>query len=139
MDPFSVDLDFRTIERLSRDRNIDFLILLALGMDANRNMAVYLEAHHGRIERFLGDANWRERWAKAQEGGMRFTYFLATSYIAAMDRIGYPGTTPEDMYQVRSDTKNLGLYYLAFFSRHPLGHRFWRDVLHYTDDQLPLL
>jgi hypothetical protein len=43
-------------------------------MDANRNLAVYLEDHHDRIESFLGDPDWRERWTTAQERSTRFTY-----------------------------------------------------------------
>jgi len=31
------------------------------------------------------------------------------------------------------------LYYLAFFSRNERGLDYWREVLRYSDDQLPLL
>ena len=41
---------------------------------------------------------------------MNFIYFLAVRYIEAMKSIGYRATSPSEMYQVRSDTKNLGLY-----------------------------
>lgn len=138
VDPFSVDLNFDTIRRLGEPRNMDFLILLALGMDANRNLALYLEAKHDRIERFLGDPDWREKWRKAERRGQRFIYFLATRYIEAMEAIGYRPTSTGEMYPVRSDTRNLGLYYLAFFSKHPRGHQFWEQVLHYTDEQFDL-
>lgn len=138
VDPFSVDLNFETIRRLGEPYNMDFLILLALGMDANRNLGLYLNEHHDRIERFLGDPDWREKWEKAQAKGHNFIYFLAVRYIAAMESIGYRETTPGMMYQVRSDTKNLGLYWLAFFSKHRLGYKFWKQVLHYTDDQFKL-
>jgi hypothetical protein len=39
------------------------------------------------------------------------------------------------MKLVRSDDKNLRLYYLAMFSRHPTGGKFWQDVLKYGTDQ----
>jgi three-Cys-motif partner protein len=135
-DPFSVDLSFETIRALGGTRNMDFLILLALGMDANRNLGVYLEESHERIERFLGDPDWRERWREAEGAGLTFTYFLALRYLEAMRTLGYMDTTPDQMYPVRSDTKNLGLYYLAFFSKARLGGTFWREVLHYSDEQL---
>ncbi len=138
VDPFSVELDFETIRRLGEPLNMDFLILLALGMDANRNLGLYLDEHHDRIERFLGDPDWRDRWMDAQSRGETFIYFLAVRYIEAIKSIGYGETSPSLMYQVRSDTKNLGLYYLAFFSKHPLGYHFWKEVLHYTDNQLGL-
>lgn len=138
VDPFSVDLSFETIRALGETRNVDFLILLALGMDANRNLGVYLEERHGRIERFLGDPGWREKWRQGEAAGLTFTYFLALQYIEAMKTLGYMETTPDQMYPVRSDTKNLGLYYLAFFSKAKLGGKLWREVLHYSEEQLNL-
>ena len=136
VDPFSVDLSFETIRALGETRNMDFLILLALGMDANRNLGVYLQESHERIERFLGDPGWREKWREAEAEGLTFTYFLALQYIEAMRTMGYTETTPDQMYPVRSDTKNLGLYYLAFFSKAKLGRTLWREVLHYSEGQL---
>lgn len=138
VDPFSVDLNFETIRRLGERRNMDFLILLALGMDANRNLNLYLDQNQDRIDRFLGDPNWREKWKEAESRGHRFIYFLASRYIDAMESIGYLPTSPGKMYQVRSDTRNLGLYYLAFFSKHERGHEFLEQVLHYTGEQLHL-
>jgi hypothetical protein len=55
-----------------------------------------------------------------------------------MESMGEGKTRPDLMKQVRSDTESLGLYWLAFFSKHRLGYKFWREVLHYTDDQLGL-
>ena len=37
---------------------------------------------------------------------------------------------------VRSDEKNLPLYYLALFSRHETAYKFWDDVLKYGTDQM---
>jgi len=68
--------------------------------------------------------------------GESFIYFLAVHYIQAMSTFGYLGTTPDQLYPVRSDTKNLGLYYLAFFSKSDLGRKLWKDVLHYSSEQL---
>lgn len=39
---------------------------------------------------------------------------------------------------VRSNEKNLPLYHLAFFSKHPRGYEFWNQVLKYGTDQLSL-
>ena len=136
VDPFSVDLSFDTIRALGNARSMDFLILLALGMDANRNLGLYLKEEHDRIERFLGDAAWREKWEDAQRNGYTFIYFLAVHYIQAMSTFGYLGTTPDQLHPVRSDTKNLGLYYLAFFSKSDLGRKLLKDVLHYSSEQL---
>jgi hypothetical protein len=42
---------------------------------------------------------------------------------------------PGDMKMVRSDDKNLPLYYLALFSRHKMAYQFWDQVLEYGTDQ----
>ena len=39
------------------------------------------------------------------------------------------------MKLVRSDEKNLPLYYLALFSRHKRAYEFWEQVLKYGTDQ----
>ena len=43
--------------------------------------------------------------------------------------------TLHQMKLVRSDDKNLPLYYLALFSRHDTAYKFWKDVLKYSTDQ----
>jgi three-Cys-motif partner protein len=135
VDPFSVEIRFDTLGRLAEDRAMDFLILLALGMDANRNLTAYLSKENRRIAAFLGNPGWREAWELARERGDNFIYFLACEFAAAMSRLGYLPTTPAEMHPVRSDLRNLPLYYLAFFSKHPLGKRFWKDVHKYSADQ----
>ena len=39
------------------------------------------------------------------------------------------------MKLVRSNEKNLPLYYVALFSRHELAYKYWEDVLKYSTDQ----
>jgi hypothetical protein len=39
------------------------------------------------------------------------------------------------MKLVRSDDKNLPLYYLALFSRHQTALKLWEEVLKYGTDQ----
>jgi three-Cys-motif partner protein len=138
VDPFSVALQFRTIRRLATDRFIDFLILLALGMDANLNLTLYLQQEHQRIEEFVANPDWRQEWRRARERGHSFIPFLAAQYARAMTGLTYFETPLTKMYPARSDEKNLPLDYLAFFSRHKLGYDLWGQVLKYADSQLLL-
>jgi three-Cys-motif partner protein len=135
VDPFSVEFKFETIRRLAT-RFADFLIVLALHMDANRNLRTYLKPSNQRIELFLDDADWRAKWAIAEKQGRAFTAFLARGYAEAMERLKYRKTSLEQMYHVKSgeNNKNLPLYYLAFFSRAGLGYTYWDEVLKYTGD-----
>ncbi|HEX4485311.1 MAG TPA: three-Cys-motif partner protein TcmP, partial [Terriglobales bacterium] len=58
-DPFDISLKFETLKKLSQ-RYIDFLVLLALYMDANRNHERYLREDAVRVDEFLGSTQWRE-------------------------------------------------------------------------------
>ncbi|MGQ0642226.1 MAG: hypothetical protein ACT4P6_15875, partial [Gemmatimonadaceae bacterium] len=63
---------------------------------------------------------------------------LAGEYAAAMAKLQYLPTTIDQMIPIRSTEKNLPLYYLAFFSKHPKGYTFWEQARKYAEDQLQL-
>jgi hypothetical protein len=67
-----------------------------------------------------------------------FRVFLAREFASRMVRLGYLRTGLERMKEIRSNEKNLPLYHLAFFSKHPRGYQFWDQVLKYGTDQLSL-
>ena len=138
VDPFGLDIHFETIRRLSTGRAMDFLVLLALGMDATRNWQLYLQPGTAKVERFLGDPSWRERWIVAEKGGSSPIRFLAQEYTRGMTGLGYLTTSLDQMIEVRTHEKNMRLYYLAFFSKKEKGYEFWREVQKYSSDQLGL-
>jgi three-Cys-motif partner protein len=133
VDPFSLNIDFTTIEQLAAGRPIDFLILLAVEMDAKRNwFDVYLKPGHTRIEKLLGDPNWRAKFPGRNSDVARF---ILTEYAARMQSIGYKPPPPgiDQYYQVRSARSPL--YYLGFFSKHERGYDYWRKVNKYSTTQ----
>jgi three-Cys-motif partner protein len=134
VDPFDISIKFSTVRRLS-SYTIDFLILLALHVDANRNVEHYLDPGNSKVDEFLGLTDWRERWKVAEGQGMRFPRFLAEEYSGRMEGLGYLRQSWGRMKQVRSVGKNLPLYRLALFSRNKVAYRFWDDVLKYSSDQ----
>lgn len=134
-DPFDISLEFETIRTLASARYIDFLILLALGMDANRNYEHYLKEDSEKVDKFLGSDSWRERWATAQWDAIKFTRFLADEFTKSMATLGYIPPPHYTMKEVRSDEKNLPLYKLALFSRHERAYQYWDEVLKYSTDQ----
>ncbi|MEO8194465.1 MAG: three-Cys-motif partner protein TcmP [Gemmatimonadales bacterium] len=138
VDPFKLNIDFATIRNLGADRAMDFLILLALGTDANRNWATYLLPENKRIESFLGDPDWRSRWAEAHADGISPIRFLASAYARAMAGLGYKTTSLDQMVRVKTYGNNMLLYYLAFFSKNQKGYDFWGEVQKYSTDQLGL-
>ena len=137
VDPYDLSIKFSTIRRIAEYRFVDFLVLLALHMDANRNQAYYLNPGNTKIDDFLGKTDWRARWnGKAQP--KTFPRFLAEAYAEQMQSLNYLPVKFETMKQVRSDLNNLPLYHLALFSRHKLAYKYWEEVLKYSTPQLPL-
>jgi len=134
-DPFDISLEFDTIRTLANNRYIDFLVLLALGMDANRNYELYLREDADKVDKFLGSDTWRERWATAQWDAVKFTRFLAEEFTKSMATLGYIPPPHYMMKEVRSHEKNLALYRLALFSRHERAYKYWEQVLKYSTDQ----
>jgi three-Cys-motif partner protein len=133
-DPFDIGLKFDTIKALS-DRFVDFLVLLAVYSDANRAYKRYVLEDAVKVDEFLGSNTWRDRWRIAEANGVAFPKFLAEEFASRMETLSYLPTPIHRMKRVRSDEKNLPLYYIALFSRNKLAHDFWDDTLKYGTDQ----
>jgi three-Cys-motif partner protein len=114
---------------------VDFLVLLAVGMDANRNYAHYVDGEHKKIDEALGNTDWRERWRNNHVNRRNFIPFLAGEFALSMRTLDYLEQRLDQMKLVKSDEKNLPLYYLALFSRHSTAYQFWQQVLKYGTDQ----
>jgi three-Cys-motif partner protein len=133
-DPFDISLKFKTLQDLS-ERYIDFLVLLAVWMDAGRAYSRYVLEDAVKVDEFLGSATWRERWKIAQGEAVPFPKFLAKEFAKSMESLGYLPTPLHNMKEVRSDEKNLRLYYIALFSRKEIALKLWDEVLKYSTDQ----
>jgi len=136
VDPFSLNLKFRTIKQLSSVGKIDFLILLALYMDANRNLVYYIDDSSKKVEEFIDDHNWREPFRKGIISSNDFIKYLAEKYDANMKKIDYK--EPVRKHQVKIGGINVPLYYLAFYSKHERGNDFYQKVEKYLSNQQSL-
>lgn len=125
VDPFSLDFRFDTIKNLGTNRLMDFLILQALHMDGNRNFANYINEENKRIEKYLGLSNWRDDFEVKNLDQRDFVKFLADKYREQMMGLKY---LEPRLHQIRSNEKNLPLYYLAFFTKHQKGNEFFKIV-----------
>ena len=134
VDPFNFGLKFATLRRLS-DVFMDFVVLLAIGMDANRNYDAYVEGNSNKIDEALGNTDWRARWKAGGRRRRDFRLFLADEFCMSMESLGYLKKSRDHMKLVRSSDKNLPLYHLALFSRHEKAFQFWSEVLKYSTDQ----
>ncbi|MBI1770011.1 MAG: three-Cys-motif partner protein TcmP [Bacteroidetes bacterium] len=126
VDPYSLNLNFATIKSLSSGL-MDFLILQALHMDANRNFESYIKDENTRISEYLGVNTWRELFEKdGAKYRKDFVKFLADQYQEQMEKLGFQKA--KHMHQIRSNEKNLPLYYLSFYSKNPRGVDFFKKV-----------
>lgn len=134
VDPFDFGLKFETLRRLCTVF-MDFVVLLAIGMDANRNYEHYVDGDSTKIDEALGNREWRERWKVVGIRRSDFRPFLAGEFCKSMESLDYLKKPLDRMKSVRSVEKNLPLYYLALFSRNETAFKFWDDVLKYSTDQ----
>lgn len=136
VDPFSLNLKFTTIEKLSKVGKIDFLILLALHMDANRNLFNYISDNSDKVNSFINDTSWREPFKTGKIPVKDFIKYLAKKYDANMESLGYK--EPVKKHLVKIDDINVPLYYLAFYSKHERGNDFYQKVEKYLSNQQSL-
>lgn len=123
-DPWKIkNLNFATIRKLASLR-LDFLILLPTGMDANRNWwKYYIKNDNSTISQFLGHDEWRKRWEIEEPKNPPVDLFFANEILLIMKELNY--IINGDIWQVIRSTTNQQLYHLGFFSKHPLGVKFW--------------
>ena len=126
IDPFSLNLKLSMVRQLA-NLQMDFLILQALTMDAKRNESIYLNENNTKISEYLGMPNWRDVYDVSPEKQEKnFVLFLANQFQNQMVKMGY--IRNRNMHQIKSNVKNLSLYYLAFYSKHKTGERFFKEI-----------
>ena len=104
-------------------------------MDANRNVLHYEKEESEKVDLFLDERNWRDRWNDIKIQDNSFPRFLAKEFENKMLSIGYFKTAKGNTVEIKSSGKKLPLYHLAFFSRHERGYDFWNKGIVYADDQ----
>jgi three-Cys-motif partner protein len=138
VDPFSLNLHFETIEKLSQVGKMDFLILLALMMNANRNLHNFIDEESKVIDLFIKKTNWREPFKKGEVRKEEFIKFIADTYDKNMLELGYNVKNEGLKPKVDADEYNLSLYYLAFYSKNLLGNKFFSEIQKYHIEQQTL-
>jgi three-Cys-motif partner protein len=133
LDPYDIGVHFKTVEQLANVGNMDFLSLLALQMDARRNIGIYSDPNSTKVRDFLGTPDWRQRWIEYEtKHGKKFLRFLAETYAERFVDIGYENLPIDKMVVFAS---KVDLYYLALFSRSERAYYYWKQVLKYATGQ----
>ncbi|MEJ2615775.1 MAG: three-Cys-motif partner protein TcmP [Ignavibacteriaceae bacterium] len=134
LDPFNLNIKFSTVKSLA-DNLVDFLVLQALHMDANRNFKIYVNENSETISNYLEIENWRKEWENSKLLPKDFVKFLADQYDTKMKELGYLTAI---RHQIKYPDKNVPLYYLTFYSKHKRGLDFFNKVNQYSTNQLGL-
>lgn len=135
IDPTECNVPFSTIQLVANElKGVDFIINVALGTDANRNL---LEAvrdpsfkkARAKYAEFLGGESFfeREDVLAATENNNRadLRKLFADEYKNQLAKLGFEYT---DARAVRQ------FYYLLFASKHPKGLEFWNKACRYAPD-----
>jgi three-Cys-motif partner protein len=135
VDPFDCDFDIDNLKKISKcAHGVDFLCLLALQMDAKRNIQHYLKPD-SKIDKMIGNTTWRIRWNNKSNIHEDFAKFLASEFADSMSEAGYLKTSLDQMRAVKTPDKNVPLYYLAMFSKNQMAFKLWEQVLKYSTPQ----
>lgn len=138
VDPFDCAFDIDHLKTISKcAHGVDFLCLLALQMDAKRNLQHYLKPD-SKIDRMLGNTAWRVRWNNRSDIHEDFAKFLAEEFAGSMSGAGYLKTPLHQMKLVKTQDTNVPLYYLAMFSKNQMAFKLWTQVLKYSTKQSSL-
>ncbi len=136
VDPNDIGIKFATLQTLARNY-IDFVVLLALYMDALRAEQQYVR-NPLKINQLLGTPSWQDRWMAAKLEGRDFPHSSLRSSRTARTTIGYIPPPFHSMRKIFFYKKNFPLYAVGLFSRHPLAYELWDKALKGSDDQLDL-
>ena len=107
-------------------------------MDANRNFNYYIDENNSKIELFLGKKDWRKMFINRDVSKSDFIKYLAKIYDENMARLGYIVKSEGLKPKVDAEEYNLALYYLAFYSKHSLGNKFFQEIQKYHISQQQL-
>jgi three-Cys-motif partner protein len=133
VDPFDASLQHATLADLASRFRIDFLILLALSMDARRNFRKYYQdTTDDRIAKLIDAPDWRE---ELDGSGEAVIPFLVRKFNEAMVRVGYEPALPLHHHPVRVSRMGVLLYYLVLYSKSKVGQQFWEKALGAADPQ----
>lgn len=121
VDPFGLNFDFESYEKLTNVRKIDLIINFPIGMAIKRN---YLKSDHEKLDRFLGGIDWKKGTINNP------TKYFIDYFKGNLEKIGYQIPKEFDPYGeiVIKNLKEIPLYDLLFASKHPLGAIFWQKI-----------
>ena len=125
VDPYNLGIEFETL-RAFGDLRVDFIVLIADQMAGGRIADVLLTPGDSKVEKFLADPDWRDKWALAQAKNVPLRTFLLREFTERMKAEGFRDGGAQN-FKVQG--KGVNLYHLALFSKSKLAVEFWQTTL----------
>jgi len=126
IDPEAMNVDFETVEKLSKCGRVDLLILFADRMDLVRNVDRYEKDNPSVLDRMMGPrSRWRDLWAQlANRSAGNICQLFANEYKNQLaNQLGYVAFGEKVM-----ESGNGPIYRLIFASKSEKGLEFWDKV-----------
>lgn len=119
IDPTGIDIHYKTIEKIVKEKRVDLLINVQLGMDITRNFLVYKKkGDNSKLGAFLGgNVDW-DKLNNPQD--------TVKLYKERIKELGYQTVEFKDI-TIRN-TLNAPMYFLLFASKNPKGLHFWKEI-----------
>lgn len=116
LDPFGLDLKWKTVETLSEKRRIDLLINFPVG-------AVCRSMKKSGAEQTVTECLGSDEWTVFRGRGRNLRIQLRDSYMKNMQQF-FEHTSPKLFY----NQKNSPLYYLIYACHFYVGKKIWEDI-----------
>ena len=121
LDPFNLEaLTFETIRVLSRLEHVDLLLHVSI-QDLQRNSDRYTGLEASQFDAFA--PGWREA-VDLNQSVASFRAAMIAYWQSLIGELGFAGSRVEQVV----GSKRQRLYWLAYFSRHPLGNDMWDKI-----------
>lgn len=117
VDPTSWQVSFDTIATLADGRRLDLLVTLTVGF-----MKRVADRDVPMLDAAFGTEDWRGPYGRNPP-----TSHLLEVYRAQLAKLDYMVDASIPVIPVRN-SKNALMYYLTFFSKHPLGYEYWKKI-----------
>jgi three-Cys-motif partner protein len=133
LDPFGLELEWRTVRRLAQVRRMDLLINFSTS-GVRRNVGA---GNTDVIDRFFGTPDWRTVYDPRGDSTSQ-RRALIDFYLQRLTEFGYvfdPTQSPEDREYPVKNRKGVQIYSMIYASKHELGMKLWKAVLNYREQR----
>jgi three-Cys-motif partner protein len=124
LDPYKLELPFVILEKLAKVNRMDMLVHVSI-QDFQRNLDRYVREQDGPLDRFA--PGWRKVVNK-RDTGRNIRIAIFNHWLGLIrSKLNMAASEGEEIATVVG-SKRQPLYWLVLVARHPLAHKFWKQI-----------